>query len=339
MKRIKNNKVLFIIVFLFIIAGILFILQKINYVKYEKNYFYLDTYINVRLYSNKTEEEINDIFDEIDYLYSEYHMLTDKYNSYDDVINIYYLNEVLKDNEEIEIDSKLSKLINLGLEYYDLTEGYVNIASSYLIDIWKGYIEKEDGVPSLNELNGININISDISLKGNTYSKNNNIKIDLGSFAKGYITELVGNYLESIGIDKYLIDAGGNIKVGNSYKKDNYLIGIQNPIDTSKVFIKLNVNNLSVVTSGDYQRYYEYDGIRYNHIIDPFTKYPSSKFKSVTVVSKDSFLADIYSTYLFLIDLDKGLEIVNNNDKIEAIWYIDENNIVKSDNFNYEKNS
>jgi len=336
MDWIKKNKVLSIIIFLFVIAVVLFLLQKITYVRYEKNYFYLDTYINVRLYSNKTEEEVNDIFDEIDYLYSEYHMLTDKYNSYDDIANIYYLNEVLKDNEEVEIDSKLSKLINLGLEYYDKTYGYINIASSNVIDIWKSYIEKGEGIPSLDELNSANINISDISLAGNIYSKSNNVKIDLGSFAKGYITELVGNYLESIGIDKYLIDAGGNIKVGNAYKKDNYLIGIQNPINTNKVFIKLNVNNLSVVTSGDYQRYYEYDGVRYNHIINPFTKYPSNNFKSVTVVSEDSFLADIYSTYLFLVDIDNGLEIVNSNDKIEAIWYINENNIVKSDNFNYE---
>ena len=337
MDKIKKNKVLSIIIFLFVIAIILFILKHISYVRYEKNYFYLDTYISVKLYSNKSEDEVDKIFDEIDYLYSEYHKLTDKYNSYDNVINVYYLNEMLDNNEEIEIDAKLSKLIDEGIKYHEITEGYINIASSNLIDIWKSYIEKEEGVPLENELNSVNINITDISLTGNTYSKKNNIKIDLGAFAKGYITELVGNYLEDIGIDKYLIDAGGNIKVGSNYKKDNYLIGIQNPVNTSSIFTKLECNNLSIVTSGDYQRYYEYEGIRYNHIINPYTKYPSSNFKSVTVVSKNSFLADIYSTYLFILDLDKGLEIVNNNDDIEAIWYIDEDNIVKSDNFTYEE--
>ena len=336
MNKIKNNKSLSIFIFLFIIAIVLFIIKQITYIPYEKNYFYLDTYINVKLYSNKTEDEVNKIFEEIDYIYSEYHKLTDKYNEYDDVINIYYLNEVLKDNEEIEIDPKLSKLINIGLEYYDKTEGYLNIASSNLIDVWKNYIEKKEGIPEEFELNNANINIKDISLEKNKYKKQNNIKIDLGAFTKGYITELVGNYLEEQEIDKYLIDAGGNIKVGNNYKKDNYTIGVQNPIETKKVFIKLNINNLSVVTSGDYQRYYEYNGVRYNHIINPFTKYPSNNFKSVTVISKDSFLADIYSTYLFLVDLEKGKEIVKNNDDIEVIWYIDKDNIVKSDNFDYE---
>ena len=89
MNKIKNNKTLSIIIFLFLLAIILFIIQKITYVEYEKNYFYLDTYINVKLYSNKPEEEVNEIFEEIDYLYSEYHMLTDKYNQYDNIINIY----------------------------------------------------------------------------------------------------------------------------------------------------------------------------------------------------------------------------------------------------------
>lgn len=336
MKKLKENKILSIIIFLFIVAIFLFIIKKINYVKYEKNYFYLDTYINVRFYSNKPKEEVEEIFDEIDYIYSEYHKLTDKYNSYDGIINIYYLNEILKDNEEIEIDSRLSKLIDEGIKYHEITSGYINIASSNLIDIWKSYIEKEEGTPNQQELNNANININDISLNGNTYSKNNGIKLDLGAFAKGYITELVGNYLEELNINKYLIDAGGNIKVGYNYKKDNYVIGIQNPIKTNEIFTKLNINNLSVVTSGDYQRYYEYNDIRYNHIIDPYTRYPASKFKSVTVVSKNSFLADIYSTYLFLIDLEEGLNVVNNNKDIEAIWYIDENNIVKSNNFNYE---
>ena len=337
MKKIKKNKILSIIIFLFILAFVLLIIKRVSYVKYEKNYFYLDTYISVRLYSNKTQKEVDEIFNEIDYLYSEYHMLTDKYNSYDGIVNVYYLNEILEDNEEIEIDSRLSNLINEGLKYYEITEGYINIASSNLIDVWKTYSENKDGLPNNSELESVNINISDISLNGNIFSKKNGIKIDLGAFAKGYITELVGNYLEDIGIDKYLIDAGGNIKVGNNYKKDNYLIGIQNPVDTNKIFTKLNVNNLSIVTSGDYQRYYEYEGIRYNHIIDPYTKYPSSKFRSVTVVSKNSFLADIYSTYLFLIDLDEGLEMVNSNDDIEAIWYIDNDNVVRSNNFNYEE--
>ena len=167
MKSMKKKKILSIGIFLFCLCLVILILNKITYKEYEKNYFYLDTYVNVRVYSNKSNKEVDKIFEEIENIYSEYHMLIDKYNSYDNIKNIYYLNEILKDNEEVEIDSRLSKLINDGIKYYDLTDGYINIASSNLIDIWKSYIDSKDGVPSFNELNSVNIDISDIYLKDN----------------------------------------------------------------------------------------------------------------------------------------------------------------------------
>ena len=330
----SNKKILSIFIFLILLAGIIFLLKKVNYIDYEKNYFYLDTMINVKLKSNKSSKDIEEIFNEIDYLYSTYNTLADRYNSYDNVVNIYYINEILKDNEEVVLDSKLSTLINEGIKYYEITNGYINIASGNLISVWKDYINKGEGIPTNEELN-VNTSISDIKLVGNTLTKTNNVKLDLGAYTKGYVTELVGNYLESLGIKNYIIDAGGNIKTGTPYKKDNYLVGVVNPENTKDIFIKLNINNKSVVTSGDYQRYYEYNGVRYNHIINPYTKYPANNFRSVTVICNDSFKADVYSTYLFLLDLEQGLDIVNKTPDIDAIWYIDSENIIKSDGFNY----
>ena len=190
-------------------------------------------------------------------------------------------------------------------------------------------------MPSNKELD-VNINIDDIKLDNNKYTKYNDIKLDLGGIAKGYVTELVGNYLEDNNINNYIINAGGNVKVGKAYNKEYYVVGITNPDNTSNIFTKVNINNLSVVTSGNYQRYCDIDNIRYSHIINTITKKPSNYMKSVTVITKSSLLADIYSTYLYLLPVDKGLEVVNNNNDIEAIWYIDKDNIVRSDNFNYE---
>ena len=115
----------------------------------------------------------------------------------------------------------------------------------------------------------------------------------------------------------YIINAGGNVKVGKAYNKEYYVVGITNPDNTSNIFTKVNINNLSVVTSGNYQRYCDIDNIRYSHIINPITKKPSNYMKSVTVITKSSLLADIYSTYLYLLPVDKGLEVVNNNNDIE----------------------
>ena len=103
-----------------------------------------------------------------------------------------------------------------------------------------------------------------------------------------------------------------------------YKVGLEEPFNTSSVYKTLSVENTSIVTSGSYQRYYEVDGKNYNHIINPKTLFPDNYTKSVTVVTKDSGYADILSTYLFLLPIDDGIELVNSLDGVEAIWYNDE---------------
>ena len=154
------------------------------------------------------------------------------------------------------------------------------------------------------------------------YVDPNDVKLDLGGMVKGYVTELVGNYLEEENIHSYIINAGGNVKVGKAYNKDAFIVGITDPNNKEGVFTKVKVNNLSVVTSGNYQRYCDLDEVSYNHIINPKTKYPSEYMDSVTVVSKDSLLADIYSTYLFLLPVEEGITIVNNTSDIEVIFLL-----------------
>ncbi len=288
-------------------------------VKIEKhNMFYMDTYIEVKLYDT---DNSNIIFDEIDDIYKKYHQLADRYSKYDKLINIYYLNNILKENEEITIDKDLSDLINYGINMYDNTDGYINIALGNVIDVWKSYREKETGVPTYDELsNSGSIDINDIVLKDNKYLKKSNVKLDLGAYAKGYATEKVGEYLEQNGYNKYLINAGGNVKVGSKYKDEKYKIGIEEPFNTDNIYKTLNVEDVSIVTSGNYQRYYLYNNINYNHIINPKTLFPENNTKSVTIITKDSAYADILSTYMFLLPIDKGIEIINNIDGVEAIW-------------------
>lgn len=335
MKNKSLKKLLIVILLLVLVSLILLFIDKSSYKDYTRSYFYFDTYINVKVNTVKTEKEMNDIFNDIDYLYDSYHKLTDAFDSYDGIVNVYYLNNNLNNNENIEIDTRLANIIKTGIDFYDITDGLFNVAAGNLTIKWKEFIDSCDKLPNMEELN-VNININDIKLDGNNYSKSNDIKLDLGGIAKGYVTELVGRYLEENDIYSYIINAGGNVMVGKAYNKDTFLVGITNPDNKDDMFTKVKVNNLSIVTSGSYQRYCTLDGINYNHIINPITKYPSNYMKSVTVVSKSSMMADIYSTYLFLLPVEDGLKIVNNTPDIEAIWYIDKDNIVRSDDFNYE---
>jgi len=331
----RNKKIWILLLIVILITLILLFIDKSTYKEYSKNYFYMDTYINIKIDSVKSKKEIDSIFDDINYLYDSYNKLTNRYSEYEGVINVYYLNEILSDGVEIEIDNRLSDIIKIGIEYYDKTNGLFNIASGNLTGIWKNFIDTCGSVPS-NDILDVNININDIKLDGNLYTKYNGVKIDLGAIAKGYVTEIVSDYLEDNGINNYIINAGGNVKVGKAYDKDSFIVGITDPDNTNSIFTKVNINNLSVVTSGSYQRYCELEGNLYSHVINPVTKYPSNYVKSVTVIGEDSTLCDIYSTYLFLLPVEEGLEIVNNTSGIEAVWYVDLDNIVRSDGFDYE---
>lgn len=320
------KKIVLIIISIFILSGC-----NKNVTTESYKMFYMDTYIEVKLYDvDKSDAEL--VFSEIDSIYSEYHKLSDRYKSYDNVINIYYLNNTLKIDEEIEISDELRDLINYGIKMYDKTDGYVDIALGNAIDVWKKYREEGNNIPGLFELKTSGgMDIKDILLENNKFRRLSDVKIDLGGYAKGYVTELVGNYLEKEGYTKYLINAGGNVKVGTRYKDTKYLVGLEEPFNETNIYKKINVENVSVVTSGSYQRYYEYDGKNYNHIINPFTLFPENYTKSVTIITKDSGYADILSTYLFLLPIDEGIELINKLDDVEAIWYSD--SIYKSEGF------
>ena len=220
-------------------------------------------------------------------------------------------------------------MIEYSSRFYDVSHGLFDINMGGVIDVWKKYRDKGDGIPSRDELNKANKR-NDIVLKDGRI-KNNHPNIDLGGVSKGYTTQIVSDYLRSKGIRYFLINAGGNVSAGDSYQKDFYKIGIQNP-DGNGIISVVKGTNISVVTSGGYERNYSYDGVIYHHIISPKTLFPTDYMKSVTVVSPDSGLADMLSTTLFLMDVDSALEFLDDYDA-EAIFVMNDNSIVKSDGF------
>jgi thiamine biosynthesis lipoprotein len=297
----------------------------------------MDTYINIKLYCNdndKAKEALNYVDD----LYNEYDKLADRYKKYDDIKNIYYVNNELAIDKQIKIDSKLYDILKYSKSYYYKTNGLFNIALGNVIDAWKNYRDGiKQGVPTYDELkNSGSIDINDlILLDDNTIIKKSNVSIDLGAITKGYVTEIAGDYLESIGIDKYLITAGSSsVKAGNHYNNGKYKIGLTDPSDPTSLYKVITGNNISVTTSGSYERYYEYNGKKYSHIIDPNTLFPSNNMLSVTVLSDDASLGEILSTTLFLMPIKDGLEYIKLYDGVEAIWYGMDNKVTLSPGMN-----
>lgn len=284
--------------------------------EYSKNLFYMDTIINVKLY-NISESEANEAFAEIETIYQKYEQLT---NFYDENSELSKLNN----DVNYEISDDLMELIKIGYEWDIKTNGLLNINIGNLTKVWHDFRENPIELPDVD-----NIKIEHLKLEDNKIL-NDKVSIDLGATTKGYVTEKVGNYLEENGINYYLINAGGNVKVGKS-NKDYYNIGIASPI-SDETFEIIKDENISVVTSGGYERFYEYGGVMYHHIIDPNTKYPANYMKSVTVIGEDSGLCDILSTTLFLMDIDEGKEFIKDYD-VKVIWFTNDNEIIKSDNY------
>ena len=294
----------------------------------------MDTIITIKFYScNKKESE--EIIKDIDNIYREYHILTDRYNGYDNVNNIYYINNNNDDIGEIVLDSKLYDLISYADKLSDESNGLFDINLGGVIDVWKKYRDNGDGIPTLLELKKANKK-NDVKLLDNNKILNNHPNIDLGAISKGYTTKMVAEYLESRGIKYFLINAGGNVIAGESYDKDCYKIGIQSPSDNTIAYA-LNSKNISVVTSGGYERNYIYKGVMYHHIISPKTLFPTNYMKSVTVVTKDSALGDYLSTTLFLMSIDDGMEFIKKYDA-EALWIDNDDNLIFSEGFSrYEQ--
>ena len=333
MKKYFKYILAFILVVVFIVCGYLSFYKKTK--EYSKNLFYMDTYINVKFSSNIGDTKANEILDGVDSIYNKYQILTDTYNTES---NIYYINNNNSNDEELTIDSDLYDMLKLSLEWYQKSNGKFNINMGNVIAVWKKYRDAEAGIPTLEELKASgSIDINNVVLLGNNKIKNTKPNIDLGGVSKGYTTGKVADYLKANGINNFIINAGGNVVVGENATKDYYSIGIENPEDTSDIYQVVKGNNIAVVTSGGYERFYEYNGVRYHHIIDPDTLFPANNMLSVTIVASDSGLADILSTTLFLMKPEEAIDFVNSLDNVEAIIYVNANTILKSDGFsNYE---
>lgn len=276
----------------------------------------MDTVINIKIYDSN-QNKVNKAFEEIEKLYQKYENLT---NFYDENSELSKLNN----DVNYEISDELLELIKIGYEWSVKTDGLLNINIGNLTKIWHDFRENPVDLPNLED-----VKIENLKME-NDKILNDNVNIDLGAIVKGYVTEKAGNYLESIGIDYYLINAGGNVKAGKS-NKGYYNIGIASPI-SNETFEVVKDENISVVTSGGYERFYEYNGIMYHHIIDPNTLYPANNMKSVTVIGSDSGLCDILSTTLFLMSVDEGKEFIKDYD-VKVIWFTNNNKIIKSDNY------
>jgi thiamine biosynthesis lipoprotein len=148
------------------------------------------------------------------------------------------------------------------------------------------------------------------------------MSLDVGAIAKGYTAERIAEALSDAGFTSITLNLGGNVRViGEKPNGEGWTTGVENPhVQGGEYIHKTTLTDGSAVTSGDYQRYYEVDGVRYHHIIDKDTLMPAAHFSSVTVYTRDSGLADALSTALFNMTYDEGAALVNTLDGVKVVW-------------------
>ena len=282
------------------------------------NFDCFDTVSYVYSYANDESEIFNKNADAVFEILKEYHVLFDIYGKHFDkekneISNLYTVNKKAG-KEPVVVDQKLIDFLLYCKEIHTITNGETNVMFGSVLKIWHDARESaiEDYnpyVPELESLNSANkytsIDLLEIDDEKNTvYISDENARIDVGAIGKGYATEKAAQYLESIGCDSYVLNIGGNIRIiGERIDGTGWNTGVKNPrrktVDDPAYSIYINIKDTSCVTSGDYERYYTYEGKRYHHIIDKDTLMPADYFASITILVKDSGLADALSTALF----------------------------------------
>jgi thiamine biosynthesis lipoprotein len=311
---------------------------------------YFDTSITIILYVDETMTslELQTIYDDIDELLKTYHQIADKYHTYDGVVNIKTIND--DETSTHVLSDELYQMISYSLEEQTKLDNLYNIALGPVLELWHDYrdncnIYSDDAnctLPLLTDLEeqAQYTDPSKIVLDENTKSitLEENMSLDLGGMTKGYVTKLVGEYLKSTDILGYIINNGSsNISTyGVHPTRENgiFLIGITDPTNVSDHYLVLKISkDKEIITSGDYQQYGITDEVKYHHIIDPTTLYPSRYMHSVTLIYNDAALGDIYSTTLFNMSIEDGLSFVNNDPNLDAVFYGLDGTIYYSEGF------
>ena len=338
------------------IASILMVLLTVNFVackaapketRYESDFLVLfNTVTKIVAYTESKEEFTRYsklIYDGL----KEYHELYDIYNTYDGKNNIKTINDHAG-IKPVKVDQKIIDLLIFSKNEYKITDGKVNIALGALLKIWHDYrtegiddfenakVPPRDQLEAASTHTDINKIIID-EVESTVFLGDPNMSLDVGAIAKGYAVEQVAKLAIENGFESGLINVGGNVRaIGHKgQSKEMWNVGIQNPEkDASQPILKVvYLSDMSLVTSGNYERYYTVDGKKYHHIIDGETLFPSEYLTAVTIICPDSGVADSLSTAVFNMPFEEGLLFIDSLPDTEAVWVLNNGDIKYSAHF------
>lgn len=309
--------------------------------RYEASFLTLfDTVTTIVGYAD-SEEAFRRTAQELHDSLLEYHQLFDVYHEYDGINNLKTVNDSAG-GDPVEVDGRILDLLLFCRELEGLTGGKVDVTMGSVLELWheartEGVDDPEHAaLPVAGALEEAakhtGFALLEIDREASTLRLTDpQARLDVGAVAKGWAVEQVCRAAPA----GLLVSVGGNVRATGPKPEGNspWVVGVQEPDGEAQDYLHtLNIHRQAVVSSGDYQRYYTVDGVRYHHIIDPDTLYPGTRWRAVTVVCPDSGLADGLSTALFLLSREEGAALAERCGA-QAMWVAPDGGLLYTDGF------
>jgi FAD:protein FMN transferase len=230
----------------------------------------------------------------------------------------------------IKITPELFDLLNTALEYSRITDGAFDVTYAsvgYLYDFRKHVRPDEKQIAAA--LPGINYRHMELDRKNSTvHFARTGMRVDLGGIGKGHAVDRGIAVLQARGIEHALVTAGGDSRIIGDRFGNPWVVGIRHPDRKDEVIARIPLEDAAISTSGDYERYFDENGVRYHHIIDPKTGHSASKVRSATIIGPTATRTDGLSKTAFVLGPEKAIEIYNRLDDIDAVLVTPEGKVL-----------
>lgn len=289
--------------------------------KSAQSFFAMNTYMTFTVYGSDSEEIIHEAQNKV-------YELEKLWSVTDTESDIYNINNSA--GEAVTVNEKTTRLIEFALKMSEKTDGKLDPTLYPVVSAW-GFTTGENRIPSKDEITEMlsRTGCENIHISGNTITAENGAMLDMGAVAKGYTGDEISEYLIDRGVKSALLDIGGNIQaIGLKPDGTQWQIGLRNPFSDDILGV-LEISDSTVVTSGNYERFFTGDdGRKYGHIIDSETGYPvENGLASVTIIGKEGKVCDALSTALFAMGLDGAVGFYRQNGGFDMIIITEDSKI------------
>lgn len=233
--------------------------------------------------------------------------------------------------DSVEVSDELRQILLMAQSFSEASAGAFDVTVGPLVKAWN-FLSATPDVPPLSIIQNLThlVGFRDLAVVGKkVLLRKPGMRLDLGGIAKGYAVDRSIEILKRNGVKNAIVDLGGNLGVWweGTHMLDSSVaeILIRHPRKEGQFFGSFNVGTAGVSTSGDYQRYFLQDGVRYHHLINPATGYPANELVSVTIVATDATQADALSTLVFVLGRKKGMEFIEQSSGVEGLIVWEEN--------------